>query len=325
MHPASLPGGAKHHRGDRLFEPGVGIGDHQLGAGQAAGLQRPQECRPERPVLAVADGEPEDLTATVRGDTGGDHDRLGHHPGPLAALATTGATDPGLAVGRIEEHVRELLVGQIPIGERCDLLVQVGADPRHLRLADPGLGTQRLNQVVDLPHARTGHIRLHDHREQGLVDPPPPLQQTREERPGAELGDRQVQVAGRSGDRLGPGAVALGDPSGAALMGLSTNQRRSLGVDQLLQHHLQRVTNHLGGVGGLQRIEHLEQGRLRQGHRVVLLRKILGRFFRSLTRWLLNVREPDRELHHHGGRHPCRPDLVPLAGFFRPPDHARSS
>jgi integrase len=38
---------------------------------------------------------------------------------------------------------------------------------------------------------------------------------------------------------------------------------------------------------------------------VVLLRKFLGGFFRSLTRWLLNVREPGRELHHSAGHHLC--------------------
>jgi len=60
-------------------------------------------------------------------------------------------------------------------------------------------------------------------------------------------------------------------------------------------------------VKGSECIEHLEQGRLGQGHRVVLLRKILGRFLRSLTRWLLNVQEPGRELHHHRGRNPSIP------------------
>jgi hypothetical protein len=230
-----LPGGAKHHRGDRLFEPGVGIGDHQPGAGQAAGLQRPQECRPERPVLAVADGEPEDLTATVRGDTGGDHDRLGHHPG---ALPVPSAADPGLAVGRIEEHVGERGLGQRPVRERGDLLVEVRADPGHLRLGDPGVRTQRLDQVVDLPHRRAGHVGLHHHREQRLVDPPAAFQQRREERPLPQLGDAQVDIPRRGGDRLGPGAVALGQAGVGALVRVGADERGRLGVDQLLQDHL---------------------------------------------------------------------------------------
>src|SRR6185436_19146790 len=55
----------------------------------------------------------------------------------------------------------------------------------------------------------------------------------------------------------------------------------------------QRGTYHVLGVRHLQCVQDLEQGRLGQGHRVVLLRKFLGGFLRSLTRWPLNIREPD--------------------------------
>ena len=65
--PAPLPGRADHHRADRGLQPGVGVGDHQLRPGQAAGLQRAQERGPERAVLGVADIEAEDLTAPVGG------------------------------------------------------------------------------------------------------------------------------------------------------------------------------------------------------------------------------------------------------------------
>jgi hypothetical protein len=60
-----------------------------------------------------------------------------------------------------------------------------------------------------------------------------------------------------------------------------------------------RVPTHSG------QAPHSKQGRLEQGHRVVLLRKFLGGFFQSLTRWLLNARETDRELHHNPERHPA--------------------
>lgn len=75
-----------------------------------------------------------------------------------------------------------------------------------------------------------------------------------------------------------------------ALVRLGADERGRLSVDQLLQHHFQRLTEHVGGVGGPQCVEHLEQGRLGQGHRVVLLRDFLGGFFRSLTRWLSTFR-----------------------------------
>jgi hypothetical protein len=102
VHPAALPGRAEQHRGDRGFQPGVGIGDDQLGAGQAAGFERAQERRPERAVLGVADGEAEHLPVPVGGHPGGDHHGLGDDP----------AVDPRLAVGSVQEHVGERLLGQ---------------------------------------------------------------------------------------------------------------------------------------------------------------------------------------------------------------------
>ena len=92
--------------------------------GQAALFQGPQKRRPKRAVLAVTDVEAEDFAAPVGGHPGGDHHRLRHHP----------VIDPGLAIGGVEEHIREPLVGQGPIPERGDLGVQVGSDPRDLAL-----------------------------------------------------------------------------------------------------------------------------------------------------------------------------------------------
>ena len=76
VHPAALPGRTEQHRTDRLLQPGVGVGDDQLGAGQPTSLQGAQERRPERPVLRIADGEPEHLPVPVGGHPGGDHHRL---------------------------------------------------------------------------------------------------------------------------------------------------------------------------------------------------------------------------------------------------------
>ena len=52
---AALPGGALEAAGDRLGQPGVGVGDHQLDAGQAAVDEAGEELAPERLVLRVAD------------------------------------------------------------------------------------------------------------------------------------------------------------------------------------------------------------------------------------------------------------------------------
>src|SRR5918997_6190442 len=64
VHPAALPAGAEQDCGNRGLQTGVGIEDDQLGAGQAGGLERAQERRPERPVLRIADGEAEVLLSS---------------------------------------------------------------------------------------------------------------------------------------------------------------------------------------------------------------------------------------------------------------------
>jgi len=83
--PAPLPGRADHHRGDGGLEAGVGIGDHQLGPAQSAGLRAAQERGPEGSVLAVPDGEawgsPRFLGRTSR------------RPSALTPVATTMAWD----------------------------------------------------------------------------------------------------------------------------------------------------------------------------------------------------------------------------------------
>ena len=140
----------------------------------AAGLERPQERGPEGPVLAVADGEAEDLAAAVGAHSGGDHHGLGDHP----------AVDPSLAVGGVHEHIGEALPGQRAVLDGADLAVQVGADPADLALADAAVGPERPDQVVDLAGAHPMQVGLHDDGEQGLVDPAAPFQQRGEERPG---------------------------------------------------------------------------------------------------------------------------------------------
>src|SRR5688500_3951348 len=45
--------------------------------------------------------------------------------------------------------------------------------PHSLHVAmRPGVGAQRPHQVIDLPRRDAVQVGLHDHREQGLVDPP---------------------------------------------------------------------------------------------------------------------------------------------------------
>jgi hypothetical protein len=57
--------------------------------------------------------------------------------------------DAGLAVGGVEEHVAERLLGQRPVTKRRDLDVKLSTDPADFGLADAAVGTERLDQVVD--------------------------------------------------------------------------------------------------------------------------------------------------------------------------------
>ena len=106
---------------------------------------------------------------------------------------------PRLAVGGIQKDVRESLLAQGAVAECGDLGVEVFADPGDLAFGDPGIGTQRLDQVIDLAGGRAVQVGLHHHGKQALIDPATALQQRREERPGAQLGDPQLQIPGDRG------------------------------------------------------------------------------------------------------------------------------
>jgi hypothetical protein len=141
---------------------------------------------------------PEDLPASVGADADRDDDCMGHGP----------VVDAGPAIPGVEEHVPVGGVLQRPVPERGDLGVEILADPAHLGLADTGVRSEGLDQVVDLAGAHAMQMGLHDDREQDLVDPPAALQQAREERPGPQLRDPQFQVSRRGRQRPGTGSVA---------------------------------------------------------------------------------------------------------------------
>ncbi len=167
VHSTPLPGGPDQHGVNGTAQSGMGIGDDQLDSGQTAGFQRPQKRGPERPVLGVSDLKAQYLAAPVSGHPGGDDHRLRHHP----------MIHPGLAVGGVEEDIRKALITQRPVPEGRDLGVEVFADPADLAFGDPGIGTQCLDQIVDLAGGGAVQVGLHHHREQALIDPATPLQQ----------------------------------------------------------------------------------------------------------------------------------------------------
>ena len=117
---------------------------------------------------------------------------------------------PALQVGGVQEHVGKLDVVQVPVAERRQFLVELGADAAHLGLGDPALHPERRHEIIDLAGRHAVHVGLHDHGEEGPVDAPTALEQRREERPLAELRDLELEIASLGGQRPGPVPVSLG-------------------------------------------------------------------------------------------------------------------
>jgi hypothetical protein len=80
-----------------------------------------------------------------------------------------------------------------------------------------------------------------------LIDPPAAFQQRREERPGAQLRDPQLQIPGRRGQ--GPDAVAVGLIGTLARAG--ADRVGELGFDQCLVDGLGGVTDTITDIGDL--------------------------------------------------------------------------
>jgi hypothetical protein len=205
-------------------QSGVLVGDDESDPGQAPFLQAAEEAAPEHFVFAVADVDPEDLPAAGGGDPGGDHDG---HRRDLTVPAD-------VEVGGVEEHVRERGVVQRAATERRDLLVQAGADPRHLRLGDARPDPECGHEVVDRAGRHPVHPRFHHHRIQGLVDPAAALQDDREERPLTQLRDRQLHIPGLGGDHLRAGAVAVSGAAIGAFVATGADVLSCVDLDQVL-------------------------------------------------------------------------------------------
>ena len=109
------------------------------------------------------------------------------------------------------------------------------ADPRDRGPGDPGLVAQGPHEVVDLAGGDPLDPRGADHGVQGLVHPLAGVEQGGEERPRAQLGDRELDLAGGGGHGLGPRAVAAVGALRRALVALRADHGGGLGVDQVLQ------------------------------------------------------------------------------------------
>ena len=85
------------------------------------------------------------------------------------------------------------------------------------------------------------------------------------------FGDLHRKVPRGRGDHLGAGAVALGGSGVVLLVHAGADVLGGLGIDERLEDRVEQGAHELAVIGGAHRFGQLEQGRLVQGHRVVLL------------------------------------------------------
>lgn len=231
MDAAALPGGALEVAVDRVAEPGMGVGDHEFHSAQTALDEIAEELAPEHLVLRVADIDTEHLAVAVGSQAGGDHDRFGDH---LAVLTH-------VQVGSVEPHVHEPDVIQPAGAQHGDVGVDLSADPRHGRLRDARVTTERLHEVVDLAGRGASDVRRHDHRPQRPIDPPARLEQFREVAPRSQLRDPDLDITRRGRQQLRAVSVALRRALRGALARRRADLGRQIGLDQFLQRRREDV------------------------------------------------------------------------------------
>ena len=103
-------------------------------------------------------------------------------------MATTTAAgddlvvDPALQVGGVQEDVGELDVVEAPVRKAPSSASSSAQIRLTSDLEIPLIDAQRRDQVVDLAGRDPVHVGLHDHGEQGPVDPAAALEERGEER-----------------------------------------------------------------------------------------------------------------------------------------------
>jgi hypothetical protein len=90
------------------------------------------------------------------------------------------------------------------------------------------------------------------------------------ERPGAQLGDPQLRIAGGAGQHPRPVPVALAGAGAGALVRDRADHRGELGFDQCWVDSPGRLPDPVITIGGLECLQDFQQCRLVQGHRVLI-------------------------------------------------------
>ena len=221
---AALPGGSGKDRPDGGPDAGVritGDQDHALGVVgrgdlEAALSQGPQDKDVQKSVVSASPRAMfRDLPAPFGRHAGGHHQRLADHPPAHPHIQVGGARrtgggtrcDPGGGTGTRARPRRSPCRSARPWTWRSPT-----------RCPGPARGRQALR--VETPSIHAEQITAH----LGLVHPPAGVEQGGEERPGAKLGDGELDLPGGGGHRLGPRAVA---PVGALRRARRGAPRRS--------------------------------------------------------------------------------------------------
>jgi hypothetical protein len=218
----------------------VGIGDHQLDAGQPACHQRAQELAPEGARLGAPDIEGDHLAVSLLVDRVGDHQRLAAHPPVGIAHLLDLGVEPQVRVAALKRT--------LPEGDH--LLIQGRAHPRDRRLGH-ARDAELLDDALDLSRRHPVHVALHDDRHQGLLGAGARLEEAREVAALPQLGDEQLE---RSGAPI-EAALAVAVAVGRALVGRSLSERGAdlgadLGLHDLVAQKAHRLAHEVGVIVG---------------------------------------------------------------------------
>ncbi len=220
--------GPAEHLRDCLLQAGVGVGDDQLDAREAALDERAQEAAPEGLRLALPDIEGDHLPVARLVDAIGEHERLAHNAATIADLLDL-RIEPEVGVAALERAV----------AEGVDLLVQTLADARDLALRDPE--PERLDHLIDLARGDAGDIGLLHRAHERLLRAAARLEEARKVAAAPQLRDGELELAGTGVPRPRTVAVAMREPLlGYSLAAGGTDELRHLRLHQLLADPGQR-------------------------------------------------------------------------------------
>jgi len=149
--------------------------------------------------------------------------------------------------------------------ESPELGVELGTDARDFRFRDPRLGTEGLDEVVQLSRRDAVRVRLHDDGEQHPVDPPAALEDGGEEAPASQLRGLEGDIVGLGREQSLTVAVLLGRSRLSAFGAHGSDALGRLDLDELSEHEADRLPNNVDIVAGADRVEQFVEVRLDTG------------------------------------------------------------